>query len=47
MVYFEEFDDICDAIAREKQIKAGPREKKLALVESTNPGWLDLAEDWP
>ena len=47
LVYFEEFDDICDAIAREKQIKAGPREKKLALVESTNPGWLDLAEDWP
>ena len=47
LVYFEEFDDIRDAIAREKRIKAGSREKKLALVESTNPGWLDLAGDWP
>ena len=32
------------AIAREKQIKAGSRKKKLALIESMNPGWLDLFE---
>jgi len=34
-----------DAIAREKQIKAGSRKKKLALIEATNPGWRDLYED--
>ena len=33
-----------DAIAREKQIKAGSRAKKLALIESVNPGWTDLYE---
>ena len=47
LVYFEEFDDVRDAIAHEKQIKAGPRAKKVALVESMNPGWTDLVEDWP
>lgn len=44
LVYFEEFEDIRDAIAREKRIKGGSRAKKLALVESMNPGWQDLAE---
>jgi predicted GIY-YIG superfamily endonuclease len=33
-----------DAITREKQIKAGSREKKLALIESVNPDWMDLYE---
>ena len=33
-----------DAIAREKQIKGGSRAKKLALIESVNPDWLDLYE---
>jgi putative endonuclease len=32
------------AIAREKQIKAGSRKKKLALIEGMNPRWLDLYE---
>ncbi len=45
LVYFEEFGDIRDAIAREKQIKAGSRAKKLALVESMNRGWQELVED--
>ena len=44
LVYFEQFSDIRDAIAREKQIKAGSPAKKLALVESINPEWDDLSE---
>ncbi len=46
LVYFEETTDVRAAIAREKQIKAGSRAKKIALIESINPEWLDLAEDW-
>ena len=40
--YFEEFALVTDAIAREKQIKAGSRAKKLQLIESFNPEWKDL-----
>lgn len=43
LVYFEETNDIYAAIAREKQIKGWKREKKIALIESVNPGWADLA----
>jgi putative endonuclease len=46
LVYFEHTDDIRDAIAREKQIKGWTRKKKIALVESKNPEWKDLAADW-
>ena len=47
LVYFERFDDVRYAILREKQIKAGSRAKKLALIEEANPEWIDLAyEDW-
>ena len=42
--YFEEFQTITQAIAREKQIKAGSRKKKLELIESINPDWEDLFE---
>jgi len=35
---------MADAIAREKQIKAGSRAKKLALIEALNPKWNDLFE---
>jgi putative endonuclease len=45
LVYFEHYDSIQDAIAREKQIKAGSRRKKLALIEAINPAWRDLHED--
>jgi putative endonuclease len=45
LVYYELADDMGNAIAREKQIKGGSRMKKLALIESMNPGWLDLYED--
>jgi len=44
LVYYEQCDDIMVAIEREKQIKAGSRKKKLALIESINPQWLDLYE---
>lgn len=43
LVYFETFGDIRDAIAREKQIKGWLRTKKVALIESLNPTWKDLA----
>jgi putative endonuclease len=34
------------AVAREREIKSWTREKKLRLIEASNPGWLDLAVDW-
>ncbi len=42
LVYYESFSDIREAIAREKQIKGGSREKKVALINSMNPEWNDL-----
>ncbi len=42
LVYFEHFDSIVAAIAREKQIKAGSRKAKIKLIESINPRWEDL-----
>ena len=44
LVCFETFDNPGDAIAREKQIKAGSRQKKIDLIESMNPCWEDLTE---
>ncbi len=46
LVYFERFEDIRSAIAREKQIKGMTRLKKMALIVSMNPGWRDLSEGW-
>ena len=42
LVYFEAFGDPESAIRREKQIKAGPRQKKLDLINRMNPDWNDL-----
>jgi putative endonuclease len=42
LVYFEMHNDMENAIAREKQIKAGSRDKKLTLIENMNPKWDDL-----
>ena len=42
LVWFELHEEMLPAIAREKQIKAGPRKKKLALIEAVNPQWEDL-----
>ncbi len=44
LVWYELHDTMLDAIAREKQIKAGNRASKLALIESLNPQWKDLYE---
>ncbi len=46
LVYFESYDDVLKAIAREKQLKGWRREKKIALIERMNPGWKDLAKAW-
>lgn len=46
LVYFEEWADIRDAIAREKEIKGWKRSRKTSLVEKRNPTWEDLAKDW-
>jgi putative endonuclease len=43
LVYFESTSSVYEAIAREKQIKAWARAKKIALVERANPYWRDLA----
>jgi putative endonuclease len=42
LVYFEMADDVHAALAREKQIKAGSRQKKIDLINSINPEWKDL-----
>jgi putative endonuclease len=44
LVYYELYEDMNAAIAREKQIKAGSRRKKLGLIEGFNPQWRDLYE---
>ena len=44
LVYYELIQDMASAITREKQIKAGSRKKKLALIENMNPEWKDLYE---
>ena len=46
LFYYEDLADIRDAIAREKQIKGWLRAKKIALIESVNPKWRDLSEEW-
>ena len=46
LVYYEDFQWIQDAIAREKQLKAGLRLKKIDLVNAENPLWNDLSEGW-
>ena len=46
LVYYEDYEWIQDAIAREKQLKGWLRRKKIELIESLNPEWDDLAENW-
>lgn len=46
LVYYEGFDDVHKAIGREKQLKGWTRARKIALIESKNPRWEDLAEKW-
>jgi putative endonuclease len=46
LVYYEVFRYVNNVIARESEIKAWRREKKVALIEANNPSWDDLAADW-
>jgi putative endonuclease len=45
LVYYEIAEDASTAIAREKQIKGGSRQKKIELIEDMNPEWIDLYEE--
>lgn len=42
LVYYEIYEDAYEAISREKQIKAGSRQKKIDLINKQNPPWEDL-----
>ena len=46
LVYFEQTPDVRAALEREKQLKGWTRAKKNALVETINPQWRDLSEEW-
>ncbi len=46
LVYFEETDDVQAALTREKQIKGWVRRKKIEVIKSVNPKWVDLSEEW-
>jgi len=46
LVWFERFQYVNNAIARETQIKKWRREKKLALIQEMNSSWIDLSEEW-
>jgi putative endonuclease len=46
LLYWESYDDVHKAIGREKQLKGWLREKKIALIVSMNPQWLDLSKEW-
>ena len=46
LVYLERFTTVTAAIAREKQLKGWLRRRKLELIISTNPAWVDLSGEW-
>ena len=46
LMYYEETDDMGEAIHREKQLKKWKRAWKMSLIEESNPSWKDLAEEW-
>jgi len=46
LLYVETINDPVSAIKREKQIKAWRREKKVSLIDSINPQWNDMSQDW-
>jgi putative endonuclease len=45
LIYYEVYENSVDAITREKQIKAGSRQKKIDLITSMNRNWVDLYEE--
>jgi putative endonuclease len=46
LLYFETIGDAISAINREKQMKKWRREKKVKLIDSINPRWTDISQDW-
>lgn len=46
LVYYEEFQNITDAISREKQLKNWHREWKINLIKFLNPDFIDLSKEW-
>jgi len=46
LVWYESFPNIQQAIEGEKRLKGWRREKKIALIVSKNPNWMDLSRDW-
>jgi putative endonuclease len=46
LVWYDTFTDVNQAIEAEKRIKGWVRAKKVALIDSMNPGWKDLSEAW-
>jgi putative endonuclease len=46
LVWFENHQDVTMSINPEKQLKGWRREKKIALIEKMNPGWIDLSMNW-
>lgn len=46
LVYYEEYGDVYEAIAREKQLKNWKRQWKVGLIQRENPEYIDLAYDW-
>ena len=46
LVYYESTSNVYAALEREKQIKGWLRKKKIALIDSINPEWVDLSEEW-
>jgi putative endonuclease len=46
LVWFEGHQEVLKAIDREKELKGWRRSKKIELVESANPGWIDLSREW-
>ena len=46
LVWFEIYDSPVRAITREKQLKGWSRSKKIAMIEKSNPAWIDLSRDW-
>jgi putative endonuclease len=46
LVYYEDTDDVWSALEREKQLKGWRRSKKVELIQSMNPHWIDLARDF-
>jgi|SRR5271157_379346 len=46
LLYYETYSQVATAIAREKQLKGWKRDKKIALIEKSNPEWKDLSRAW-